>query len=313
VPVAADTTAWTGTQLLTFGARGGANVGAVYEPSSGRWRAMSPSPFGVVVRGARGVWTGRIWVLIGVSCARADSEPGDRAAGACEPGALVSAAYDPDADIWRVIDDEPQPAATDFGPGHSSAIGTAVGGFGPDAVFQIDGEYYAFRPDQWDWQWLTPLTQSDSPGCSAGNVLVRYHDGRALTLTRGARVWSTSPDPAPASAVPPAGSVCTHTGLVVYPAGLDGTATYDVRTRRWNATTPVTVPASGAAPSAAFTGTSIVWAVAPDRVVAYDVDTDVWRAAAPGLTVAPDTVAWTGDGYGLYVRGRQLDAYEPGP
>jgi hypothetical protein len=312
VPVAPDTTVWTGSELLTFGARGGANVGAVYEPSSGRWRAMSPSPFGAVVRGVRGVWTGRIWVLVGVSCARADADPGDRISVGCEPGSLVSAAYDPDTDIWRVIDDDPRPAATDFGPGHSSSFGSAVGVFGPDAVFQIDGEYYAFRPDHWDWQWLAPLTQSDTPGCSTGSVLARYRDGRALMLTRGARVWSASPDPAPARAVPPIGSVCTHTGLVVYAEGLDVTATYDVRAQRWDAAPSPTVPAAGAAPSAAFTGASVVWAVAPKRVVAYDVDTRAWREAAPGLAVAPDTVAWTDDGYGLYVRGRQLDAYDPG-
>jgi hypothetical protein len=65
-------------------------------------------------------------------------------------------------------------------------------------------------------------------------------------------------------------------------------------------------------PSAAFTGTSVVWSASRDRAVAFDVVTRSWRDAASGLTVAPDDVAWTDDGYGLYVRGRELTAYNPG-
>lgn len=313
VAVAADTSAWTGSEFLTLGVRGGQNVGAVYEASSGRWREMNPIPFGTVVRGARGVWTGQLWVVVGVLCARADADPGDTRVEDCDPGALVSAAYEPDTDAWRVIDQDPQPAAGGFGPGRTSAFGAAVGMLGPDAVFMIDGEYYAFRPDRWDWHWLTPLAQADSPGCSAGSVLVRYHDGHALTLTRDARIWAASAEPAPARAIPPIGSVCTDTGLLIYPAGLDEPAIYDPRTGRWAPVPRPTVAVSGVAPSAAFTGTSVLWRVPPSRAVVFDVATRSWREAAPGLTVAPDTVAWTDGDYGLYVRGRQLQAYNPGP
>jgi hypothetical protein len=313
VRVAPGITAWTGRELLTFGARGRENIGAVYEASSGRWREMSPIPFGTVVRGVRGVWTGRIWVLVGVLCARPDADPGDPAPAGCDPGAFVSAAYEPDRDTWRVIDQDPQPAAGGFGRGRTSAFGAAVGMLGPDAVFEIDGGYYAFRPDHWDWRWLTPLAPVDSPGCSTGSVLARYHDGHALTLTRGARVWTTSTDPASPRATPPIGSVCTDTGLVVYPARLDAPAVYDVGSGHWEPAPRPTVVVSGAAPSAAFTGTSVLWRVPPARVVSYDVATRAWREAPPGLTVAPGTVAWTGDGYGLYVQGQQLAAYQPGP
>jgi hypothetical protein len=313
VPVAVDTTAWTGSELLTFGARGADNVGAVYEASSGRWREMSPVPFGTVVRGARGVWTGRIWVLVGVLCARPDGDPGDPGPRGCDPGKLVSAAYQPDADAWRVIDRDPEPAARGFGPGHTTAFGAAVGMLGADAVFMIDGEYYAFQPDRWDWQWLAPLTQTDTPGCSTGSVLARYQGDHALTLEDGARVWATSPAPVPAAAVPPIGSVCIHTGMLVYPAGLDAAAIYHPRSRRWEPAPRPTVAVSGVAASAAFTGTSVLWRVPPARAIAFDVVTRSWRDAAPGLEVAPDTVAWTDGGYGLYVRGRQLQAYNPGP
>jgi hypothetical protein len=274
---------------------------------------MSPIPFGTVVRGARGVWTGQIWVLVGVLCAHADDDPGDAPPAGCDPGALVSAAYEPDTDAWRVIHQDPRPAADGFGRGRASAFGTAVGMLGPDAVFEIDGEYYAFRPDHWDWQWITPLAQVDAPGCSTGSVLARYRDGHALTLPRGARVWATSMDATPARATPPVGSVCTDTALVVYPAALDALAVYDVGSGRWEPASRPTVAASGAAPSAAFTGTSVLWRVPPARVVAFDVATRAWREAAPGLTVAPETVAWTDEGYGLYVQREQLAAYRPGP
>jgi hypothetical protein len=314
VAVAADTTAWTGRELLTFGSRGRENVGAVFEASSGRWRAMSPIPFGAVVEGARGVWTGRVWVVVGVLCDRAViRDPGDPAPATCDPGALASAAYDPDADTWRVIDQNPEPAAAGFGPGRARPFGSALGMLGPDAVFVIDGQYYAFRPDRWDWHWLTPVVRTESSGCSTGRMLVRYRDGHALTLTPGARVWSTSDDQVPAGATPPVGSVCTDAGMFVYPGGLDAPAFYDVGSQRWEPVPRPTVPTTGVRPPAAFTGTSVVWTAPRTRAVAFDVATRSWREAPSGLTVAPADVAWTDAGYGLYVQGSRLAAYNPGP
>jgi hypothetical protein len=313
VAVAPDTTAWTGSELLTFGVRGGRNVGAVYEASSGRWREMSPIPYGTLVRRAQGVWTGRIWVLVGVLCGRDEPDRDGAATRRCDPGTLVSAAYQPDADAWRVVDQEPDPASASFGRGRTSAPLVPIGVLGRDPVFLIDGQYYGLRTDRWDWEWLTPLAATGAPACSTGSVLARYADGRALTLRRGARVWTPSAGSLPPRAVPPLGSVCTRRGLFVYPARVDTPATYDVGAERWNLVPPPTVAVSGVEATAAFTGTSVVWRASPTRVIAFDVKTDTWREAAPGLTVAPDAVTWTGDGYGLYVRGRQLDAYDPGP
>ena len=163
VGVVPEVQVWTGSELLTFGTRGSRNVGAVYEPSTGRWHAMSAPPFGTVLHGPAAVWTGESWVVVGILCRVGASS--------CD-GALAAAEYDPGTDSWTSIDANPQPAAG-TGRGHGPVVGRGVGMLGSSAAFVLDGQYYAFRPDSRDWDWLPAPPASDGVACSVdGDIVV---------------------------------------------------------------------------------------------------------------------------------------------
>jgi len=304
VPVAVDPEiqAWTGTQLLTFGSRGSRNVGAVYEPTTGRWRAMSGPPFGVALRGPAAVWTGKFWVVVGILC-RSDAPPCD--------GAVAAAAYEPRTDSWTAIDANPQPAAGN-GRGHEPVIGRAVGMLGSSAAFVLDGQYYAFRPDSWDWDWLPAPPPSDGVACSVGGDVV-VPDRKTATvsvLAPGATAWDVVRAADPVIANPTAATVCTDTSLVAFAPDLSSMAAFDLAARRWSdvAAPPFTVtgPLAGG-----FTGSSVVFS-RPEETVVADPGTSTWRVAPPGIAVAADRVSWTEPGIGLYVDHRTLAAYNPG-
>ena len=218
IPVEAvpDIQMWTGSQLLTFGVSGTRNVGAVYEPATGRWRQMSRPPFGTVLRGPAAVWTGKALVVVGVLC-RATSGPCD--------GTIAAAAYDPEIDTWTSIDANPQPA-TGNGRGHDPVVGRGIGMIGADAAFVLDGQYYAFRPDSWDWDWLPAPTAPDGVACSVGGnlVLTDAKTGTFSVLAPDAPAWSTVRRP-----VSGAATVCTDTGVVVAASDLSTVGVFDVR------------------------------------------------------------------------------------
>ena len=64
---------------------------------------------------------------------------------------------------------------------------------GADAAFVLDGQYYAFRPDSWDWDWLPAPTAPDGVACSVGGnlVLTDREDGDVL----GARARRAGVEP----------------------------------------------------------------------------------------------------------------------
>jgi hypothetical protein len=308
VDVAPDITAWTGSELLTFGVDGSRNSGAVYEPTSGRWRAMSEIPFGTVVRGAGGVWTGHVWVVVGVLCDLIGSSragAGDR----CDPGTLVGAVYEPGTDTWRTIDARAFPYSDFFVRGHSSSFGRGVGMLGSDAVFQILGQYYAFRPDSWDWKWLPQPPSAEPVACSVGRSLIAYtpQSARLSMLEPGATLWSTVSAAAPNPPRPDLATVCTGRGVFVYSSDLRANSFFAVARRAW---IPVP-PASGtaAAGGAAFTGGSVLFG-SPSESVAYDLAARSWRSAPAGLTAEPGRVTWYRVDEGLYFpRADALAAY----
>jgi len=94
--------AWTGSELLVWGGWSGTygyefaevffDDGAAYDPVSGSWRMLPPSP--IDARAPLSVWTGREMLVWG-TVLRVEDRPRD------------GAAYDPTTDSWRRIADAP--------------------------------------------------------------------------------------------------------------------------------------------------------------------------------------------------------------
>jgi hypothetical protein len=239
VEVAPEITAWTGSEMLTLGVNSrGRNVGAVFQPRSGRWRTMAEIPFGTALRGVEGVWTGRIWVVTGVLC-DPHSRVGRDGRVACNPGSVVTAAYEPRTDMWRVVDAVPWPVSASFGPGHEPRFGSAVGKLGDTAVFQIEGQYFAFRPDSWDWYWMPQPVGAGPLACSLRGTLFTY-DPAAHTLVRlepGATKWTaTSRAPAGSPSAKSAARVtCADSHVYVdAPDSSAAVVALDPRRGRWS-------------------------------------------------------------------------------
>jgi hypothetical protein len=277
-------------------------VGAVYEPATGRWRAMSPLPFLTALRAPGGVWTGEVWVVVGILC-RVSHSPCD--------GALAAATYDPGTDTWSPIDESPQPAGGN-GRGHDRFFGRGVGMLGSDAAFLIDGQYYAFRPDARDWDWLPQPKSADPPACSANGALAAYNsDGTVSQFVSGANAWTTAVPKAPV-AVTQGSVVCTRKDVLVSAPDLSTVASFDLAAHRWSAVPPPSFAVVGPL-DGALAGTTVVFGRGAHAVV-YDTGSRAWRAAPSGLAASPELVAWTHHGYGLSVTDAgTLVAYNPGP
>jgi hypothetical protein len=262
---------------------------------------MSPLPFLTALRAPGGVWTGEVWVVVGILC-RVGQSPCD--------GALAAATYDPDTDTWSPIDEIPQPAAGN-GRGHDRFFGRGIGMLGTDAAFLIDGQYYAFRPDARDWDWLPQPKSADPAACAADGALAAYNsDGTVSQFVSGGSAWTTARAKAPVAVT--AGSVvCTPKDLLVAAPDLSAAATFDLVEHRWNVVPPPTFAVVGPV-EGALAGTTVVFGRGA-RAVALDLGPHAWRPAPSGLTEPPERVAWTQHGYGLYVSGAgTLVAYNPG-
>ena len=90
---------WTGKKLIIWGGRGNDDSyladGAIYDPSSDEWSAMTPPPESFAPRELHSaVWTGSEMVIYG---------------GHNETSTLADgAAYDPQLDTWRIIKVKPK-------------------------------------------------------------------------------------------------------------------------------------------------------------------------------------------------------------
>ena len=184
---------------------------------------------------------------------------------------------------------------------------------GSSAAFVLDGQYYAFHLDSWDWDWLPAPPPSDGVACSIdGDVVVADDKSSTVSvLAPGATAWDVERAPDRAIASPTAATVCTDTSLVASAPDLGSVEAFDLAARRWRDVSPppfaVTGPLLGG-----FTGSSVVFS-RPEETVVADPGTSTWRVAPPGIAVAPDRVSWTERSIGLYVEHDTLAAYNPGP
>jgi hypothetical protein len=274
VEVAPQTTAWTGSELLTLGVGpDGRNVGAVYRPNDGRWRSTTEIPFGTALRGAESVWTGRVWVVTGVLCDPIGSAGAGGHVDRCDPGSIATAGYDPKADMWRVVDDVPWPVTDFFTRGHDSTFGSAAGRLGDTAAFQISGQYYALHTDSWDWQWLPQPSTTDPAGCSVRGTLFTYDARRhaLMRLVADAIRWTASPrapEGGPSSS-PQARVACSDSHVYVSAPDSPGVMSFDVRRSRWSDVPSLPArlrPVTGAA-GAVWIRPNEALAISPDGVL----------------------------------------------
>lgn len=122
---------WSGQEVLLWGgATGGAPTGqvgqgAAYSPTTNSWRTLPLSPLRAR-RMAAGVWTGRVFIVVGGAAGPEMPVPG--------PGA---AAYDPATDRWATLPAAPDYPQTDWGPtGPASQRAGAIGVWtGSSALF----------------------------------------------------------------------------------------------------------------------------------------------------------------------------------
>ena len=99
---------WTGRELLVWGGQtpvdparaGGATRpgdGLAYDPARRSWRLLAAPPRSLPASAGPALWTGRELLVV-------DAEGGRQVAG----GGLAGAAYDPVADLWRVLPASPR-------------------------------------------------------------------------------------------------------------------------------------------------------------------------------------------------------------
>ena len=116
-------------------------------------------------------------------------------------GRSAAATYDPEIDTWTSIDANPQPA-TGNGRGHEPVVGRGIGMIGADAAFVLDGQYYAFRPDSWDWDWL-PAPERPTAGLRGRQPRVyQCKTGPSRCSRPDATAWTTVRRPVPVDGEP---------------------------------------------------------------------------------------------------------------
>ena len=309
---------WTGKELLVYGGmtakpvRAGpcdrsASDGAAYDPASGTWRAIAPSPAGVCGGSGSAVWTGHELVVW------ASHSP---------DGPVGAAAYDPSTDTWRTLPAGPLGRRESYGLAWTGEELIVVGGNRGDALAEPVAA--ALDPRTGSWRLLPALNRLDGlypPG--PGTIW----DGREVfilsSICAGQPASSCSPamlayDPAAdalrtidlaRAPVVPAQQL-TVVGLhghdlVFSAAGVPTSVnagkavivTYDPTTGRWQRGTfsPYPVPE----------GTQTAWLGARDVVAdgssglqVYDLGTDTWQTTTPGPSPlnyrSGSAIAWTG-------------------
>ncbi len=289
VDVVPEVQAWTGSELLTFGTRGSRNVGAVYEPSTGRWHAMSAPPFGTVLQGPAAVWTGEAWVVVGILC-----RVGARPVTVRSRRRRTTPARTHGRRSTQIPSRLPAP---DGATARSSVAASACSG--PSAAFVLDGQYYAFRPDSRDWDWLPAPPPSDGVACSVdGDIVVPdVKTATVSVLAPGAPAWTSARATDAVIKGPTVETVCTDSSVLLSAPDLRSVAAFDVASRQWSEIAPPPLPVTGPLVGG-FTGKSVVfWR--PEEAVAYGLASHAWRSAPPGLSGTPDRVSWTQRGAGL--------------
>ena len=99
---------WTGAELLVWGGAAPgldgerAERGSAYDPAAGRWRPLPEAPLAGRYRHAA-AWTGEAMVIVGGS----DDAESEGTRGAPQRFLADAAAYDPTADVWRLLPPAP--------------------------------------------------------------------------------------------------------------------------------------------------------------------------------------------------------------
>lgn len=140
---------WTGSEVLIWGGATGPSStsqvgqGAAYSPATSTWRALPLSPLRAKSSPA-GIWTGRLFILLGGSAGPAMPVPG--------PGA---AAYEPATNAWTTLPTAPDYPATDRGAtGPASQRAGAIATWtGRSALFVggLDFRQQGPRSDGLEW------------------------------------------------------------------------------------------------------------------------------------------------------------------
>jgi hypothetical protein len=106
-PRFAQSTVWTGAEMIVWGGADSGEAtttggpvlddGAAYDPTTGKWRMLPPSPLGARAIPI-GVWTGSEMIVWAGG-----------ASDSAYPARSDGAAYDPQANPWRLIEESPLP------------------------------------------------------------------------------------------------------------------------------------------------------------------------------------------------------------
>jgi hypothetical protein len=175
---------WTGNELLLVSAgwpvgSPADNAGAIYQPSSGDWRTISPVPTGSPLAGVDGAWTGDRLVVGGIECGKQSGDNLDDLS--CVPATLDFAAYDPKADSWTTL---PGPTGAEPPDTRAGYWGKAIGAASDSrVVFQIGNQYWVLNASTNEWTHLAdPPIGGDAETCLVGDRLV------AMSGTSGAPV-----------------------------------------------------------------------------------------------------------------------------
>ncbi len=275
----------------------------------GVWRPMSTLPLGPRILAAS-AWTGEelvVWGGRGCPAGRCDDETA--------PPFADGAAYDPEADRWRVL--APSPLSARSGAASVWTGDELVVWGGRDATGPLaDGAAYDPEADAWRALSPSPLAPRSAqatwtgdevliwggtvPG-SAGEVV--FADGAAYDPDADAwRALSPSPLAGRFDMV----ADWADTELVVWggragAANLDDGAAYAPATDTWRSIAPS--PLSARVVRGSWTGAELlIWggeagAEALDDGAAYDPRADTWRSLAPSPLPARrgNAQAWTGE------------------
>jgi hypothetical protein len=172
---------WTGTQLFFWGGDSGYggtfhSDGALYDPSSGKWRMLPPAPITVEL-GSAAVWTGRetlVW-----------------------SGTSEGAAFDPEADSWRELPKSPVSfgaVVANVWTGKEAILwGNASRAVHASA---LDGAAYDPSTDTWRTLPPAPFALNQAAAVWTGNELIVYGallDGNNWSETKHARGLAYDP------------------------------------------------------------------------------------------------------------------------
>ncbi|MEO5841955.1 MAG: hypothetical protein ABIQ73_16520 [Acidimicrobiales bacterium] len=191
-------TTWTGSELLVIGGRPEAADVALrdfaFDPTTGGWRALAPSPLSARHR-APIVWTGREAIVVSGFDARLVI--------GSEPLAAGGAAYDPTTDTWRAIADPGDLAAGDHLVNKALWTGTEVVVWGTrnSAATGPTGAMAAYNPATDSWRELAKPPVMSVGGeqlawavQSNGNVIALGVLGHTAALNLASNQWHRLPD-----------------------------------------------------------------------------------------------------------------------